>query len=263
MRAGVVVRRLIGPLCVTFAAWSSSLAAELPSVIQKIKPSIVAVGTVEKTRQPPSKFRGTGFVVGNGTYVVTNAHVVRKELNEQKKEYLAVFAGQGQGAEIRVAVKVAEDTEHDIALLKIAGAALPALQLGDSQQVREGELYAFTGYPIGTVLGLHPVTHRGIVSAITPIVIPADSSKRLNAKLIARMMSPYSVFQLDATAYPGNSGSPLYDPNTGDVVGVVNMVFVKESKESALTDPSGITYAMPAQYVKRLLETAGVGLKAR
>jgi len=61
------------------------------------------------------------------------------------------------------------------------------------------------------------------------------------------------VFQLDATAYPGNSGSPLYAPDTGEVVGVVNMVFVKGTKEAALTQPSGISYAIPSRYLIELL----------
>jgi S1-C subfamily serine protease len=62
------------------------------------------------------------------------------------------------------------------------------------------------------------------------------------------------VFQLDGTAYPGNSGSPLYDPETGLVYGVINMVFVKGTKEAALSNPSGITYAIPGTYIRGLLE---------
>ena len=62
------------------------------------------------------------------------------------------------------------------------------------------------------------------------------------------------MFQLDATAYPGNSGSPVYDPDTGEVIGVVNMVFVKSTKEAALTQPSGITYAIPSRYLVELLK---------
>jgi S1-C subfamily serine protease len=64
----------------------------------------------------------------------------------------------------------------------------------------------------------------------------------------------FAVFQLDATAYPGNSGSPLYMADTGEVVGIVNMVFVKRTKEAALTDPSGITYAIPSRYLIELLK---------
>ncbi|MCP5157413.1 MAG: serine protease, partial [Ectothiorhodospiraceae bacterium] len=81
---------------------------------------------------------------------------------------------------------------------------------------------------------------------------------QLNPTMIKRLRDPYDVFQLDATAYPGNSGSPLYDMATGAVVGVINKVFVKETKESILERPSGITYAIPARYVRALLTSAGV-----
>jgi S1-C subfamily serine protease len=66
----------------------------------------------------------------------------------------------------------------------------------------------------------------------------------------------FRVFQLDATAYPGNSGSPIYDPATGDVLGIVNMVYVKSTKEAVLAQPSGITYAVPANHVGALLRRA-------
>lgn len=64
------------------------------------------------------------------------------------------------------------------------------------------------------------------------------------------------MFQLDAVAYPGNSGSPLYDGETGEVIGVINAVFVKGAKENALKDPTGITYAIPSRYVRTLIEQA-------
>ena len=49
------------------------------------------------------------------------------------------------------------------------------------------------------------------------------------------------------------AGSPLYDPDSGEVIGVINMVFVKGTKEAALSQPSGITYAIPIQVLKELL----------
>jgi S1-C subfamily serine protease len=76
--------------------------------------------------------------------------------------------------------------------------------------------------------------------------------------MIRRLEENYSVFQLDATAYPGNSGSPLYDAETGDVIGIVSSVFVKETKEKLLRDPSGISYAIPIRHAKALLAKAGV-----
>ena len=99
---------------------------------------------------------------------------------------------------------------------------------------------AFTGFPLGMILGLHPATHRGIIAAITPFVSPAYNSKQLDVKAILRLNHPFDVFQLDAIAYPGNSGSPMYDPETGMVYGVVNSVFIRESKENLLKQPSEI-----------------------
>ena len=107
------------------------------------------------------------------------------------------------------------------------------------------------------MLGLTPVTHRGLISAITPIGIPQGKARDLNPALVRRLANDvFRVYQLDATAYPGNSGSPMFDPRTGEVIGVLNMVFVKSTKENVLSDPSGISYAIPVEYVNRLL--AGV-----
>jgi S1-C subfamily serine protease len=100
------------------------------------------------------------------------------------------------------------------------------------------------------------VTHQGIVAARTPIAIPRVSAESLTQNMLSHLSSPYDVFQLDAIAYPGNSGSPLYDIDTGKVIGVVNSVFVKGSKEAALERPSGISYAIPVTYVYDLLNKA-------
>jgi S1-C subfamily serine protease len=199
-------------------------------------------------------FVGTGFVVGDGLTVITNAHVLKGTSNIEKGEVLGVIVGKGDSTDFRIAKIVAIDTEHDLARLSISGSPLPAMALGNSEQVVEGQTFAFTGFPLGMILGLHHVSHRGTVSAITPVVTPAIDSKKLDVKMIAQLRrSSYTVFQLDATAYPGNSGSPLYDPETGVVYGVINSVFVKGTKEAAITNPSGITYAIPVKYVRDLL----------
>jgi S1-C subfamily serine protease len=181
-----------------------------------------------------------------------------EKLDVEKRELIAVFAGNTSQMEIREASKMAEDREHDLAVLKITGRPLPTVSLGSPQRVREGEIYAFTGFPIGMVLGLNAVTHRGIVSAISPIAIPQLSAQLLEKNVVARLTAPYNVFQLDATAYPGNSGSPLYDPTTGQVVGIINKVFVQESKETVIQKPSGISYAIPVNHIKELLRKLGI-----
>ncbi len=236
----------------------SVLAADLPDIIERNKKSIVGVGTVQWTRRPPGKFGGTGFVVADGRHVLTNAHVIPAGLDHEKREFLAVLTpGTDLQSQVRGAEVVSKDLVHDLALLRIQGSPLPPLRLGNSDKVREGEVYAFTGFPIGMVLGMRPVTHRGMISAITPIALPQLSSRQLTPKVIKQLKAPFDVFQLDATAYPGNSGSPLYDTNNGEVVGVLNMVFIKESKETILEKPSGISYVIPINQAKSLLRLAG------
>jgi len=55
-------------------------------------------------------------------------------------------------------------------------------------------------------------------------------------------------------AYPGNSGSPLYSPDTGQVVGIINKVFIQETKETVIQKPSGISYAIPIIHLHELLK---------
>ena len=55
------------------------VSAGLPETIEQIKASVVAVGTYQKTRSPPFVFRGTAFVVGDGTLIGTNAHVLDRK----------------------------------------------------------------------------------------------------------------------------------------------------------------------------------------
>jgi len=230
----------------------------LADTIAKIKPGIVAVGTYMPKRNPRAVFLATGFAVGDGSLIVTNAHVIPDKLDNEHMEQVAVFYHKDDNDKAIIAKEVALDKEHDLAILKVSGEQLSPLKLGSVSSVREGQLYAFTGFPIGMVLGLHSVTHRGIISAITPNVIPMLRSEQLNVKLLKRLQEPYNVFQLDATAYPGNSGSPLYDPDTGKVIGVLNKVFVQESKENVLSKPSGISYAIPVNYVENLLKAKGL-----
>ncbi len=229
--------------------------AELAQTIERNKPSVVGVGTFLKTRSPSAQFVGTGFAVADGRFVVTNAHTVNRPLDTEKLETAIVLVSKDGAPQPREASLLAVDKEHDLALLKIGGDPLPALKLGDSATVREGQMLAFTGFPIGMVLGFYPATHRGMVAAITPVVTPGLTARQLNAQMINRIRdSAYNVFQLDGTAYPGNSGSPLYDPADGTVYGIINSVFVQGTRENAISRPSGITYAIPSKYIREFLQ---------
>ena len=259
-RAALLVLLYGAGLSVSAIVAPPGMAAELPETIKQIKRSLVAVGTYQKLRQPPAKLLGTGFAVADGHHVVTSAHVLPSTLQEKPKEELAIFIARGDGkAEVRAVSVVATDKAHDVAILKVPGRALTPAELGDDRRVEEGLDIAVTGYPIGTVLGLHASTSRGIVAAITPISLPQVSPKLLDPKMIRQLREGFSVFQLDATAFPGNSGSPMYAARTGTVYGIVNSVFVKDTKERVLQDPSGIAYATPIRHARALIESLGLG----
>lgn len=236
-----------------------SQAEDATAVIERIKPSVVAVGTFERARSPQFGFRGTGFAVDDGTLIVTNAHVMPDVLDPNRMEQVGILipqAGSATGT-FREARVVAMDPGTDLALLKIGGAPLPALRIADSERVKEGQVVFMTGFPIGAALGPFAATHRGMIAAIAPIAIPQARSAELDAKSVRRLtQGSFNIFQLDTTAYPGNSGSPIYDPTTGEVLGIINMVLIKGTRESALTNPSGITYAVPAKYLTELLRKA-------
>lgn len=245
--------RFIQFFCFSTFFYMAFVQAEFVDVVAKIKPSVVGIGVHTPTSRPQNILRGTGFVIGDGTYIVTNDHVLPTLLDESLLQKMAVFIGSGKNAKVREAEIVATSSLYDLAILKVSGPALPSMTLARSDFIADGSYIAFTGFPIGGVLGLYPVTHRGIVASTTPTVVPAVSAEQINLKMLKRMRNPYLVYQLDATAYPGNSGSAMYDMKTGEVVGIINKVFVQATKEAVISNPSGITYAIPVKYLHQVL----------
>lgn len=242
-------------VCIFGLFFQSTVAvAELPETIARIKASIVAVGTFKQTNSPQFTLRGTGFAVGDGTLIATNAHVVPESADPDGPKLAIQIRGTNGDLTVWRAELRSRDKEHDLAILKIEGRKLPSLRLANSDAIQEGQGIGFIGFPIGGALGFSPVTHRGIVSSITPIALPGGNAQQLNQRLIRQLKNgAFNIFQLDATAYPGNSGSPVFNPDTGDVIGVINMVFIKSTREAALSTPSGITYAIPVNFLAELL----------
>jgi serine protease Do len=229
--------------------------AGLPETIARIKASVIPVGAFNELDNPRFGFRGTGFVVGDGNMLVTNAHVLPEPTEKEPNPKVVVQIPTGRGStELRPAHIVTVNKSRDLALLRFEGTALPALRLAPAGGAQEGTSIGFMGFPIGGLLGFSPVTHRGIISSITPISLPAPSARQLNERAIKSLRDgSFDILQLDATAYPGNSGGPVFDAETGEVVGVLNMALIKGSRESALSQPSGISYAIPVAFVHELL----------
>ena len=258
-RRAALARGLCTVAALALPGLSLPVRANLPGLIERAKPSVVIVGTFNPTDNPRFALKGTGFVVGDGNLVVTNAHVLTDGANAAAggpgtRQVVQVWQGPRQW-QMRSASVVSVDRARDLALLRFDGPPAPVLPLAEPATIREGQSIAFIGFPIGGVLGYAHVTHRGIISSITTIALPAQRAGQLNERAVQRLSEgPFEILQLDAVAYPGNSGGPVFNADTGEVVGVINMVMVKGTRESALSNPTGLTYAVPVRFVRELLE---------
>lgn len=239
-------------------------AAGLVELVASLKPSVCAVGSLNPLASPRFGFRGSGFFVGDGSLVATCWHVLPASGIGVAPEAasappgltsLAILMPAGDGGpEWREAELLASDRTHDLALLRIKGRPGVPCALAADGAAREGMEVALMGFPIGGVLGFKPVTHRGIVAAIVASSLPTRQASALTPANAARLREgSFEMLQLDATAYPGNSGGPLFDVQTQQVIGVVNMVLLKGNRESALSQPTGITYAVPVRHLRALL----------
>lgn len=162
---------------------------------------------------------GSGFVIHQDGYIVTNAHVV-----ERASEIKATFV---DGTELD-ASEVAVDRKHDLAVLKVkAQRPLPFLKLGRSDDLMQGETVIAIGNPLGYE---HTVT-TGIVSA-------------LNRELVFDPNHVYTeLIQTDASINPGNSGGPLLNI-AGELIGI----------NSAIRgDAQNIGFAIPVNQLHKLL----------
>lgn len=224
--------------------------AYMADLVSTIKASTVSVGTYYYNDVPMTRFWGTGFAIGDGSRIVTNQHVVRAIKEKKRMFHLRIFHKNLPGKGVK-AVLAAEDPFHDLAILIMERQLVPLPMAADGT-LKEGHQVAFTGYPIGFVLGLNTTTHTGIVSAIAPVILPSPHGSLIKGEMIKYLEHPWDIIQLDAVAFPGNSGSPVYRIATGQVVGVINKVFVKGKKEYALKEPTGITYAVPVRFVREL-----------
>ena len=219
-----------------------------------LRPSIVAVGSYLRTDKPTVQYFGTGFVVHDGNCVVTNAHVVAALRAADRLDHLRVyFPDMTRDVDGKEAKVLLEDTYHDVALLRFEGQAGMPVKLAPADDVDQGLSVGIIGYPTGTRLGLVPAVHKGVVSASVPAVLPLPTGVKMTPELQEALKNPYNLYQLDMIAFPGNSGSPLFDAKTGEVIGVLNMTIATKTREHLFDKPTGIAYAVPVKWVHELI----------
>jgi len=167
---------------------------------------------------------GSGFVWSDEGYIVTNRHVVANA-----DTVTITFAN---GTEV-VGVVVAEDPDSDLAVLKVdlPKDMLPPVALGDSNDVRVGQIAVAIGNPFGQNF----TTTTGIVSAIGRTIRSGNT----------RFSVP-KVIQTDAPINPGNSGGPLLN-RKGQVIGINTQII---SRTGAST---GIGFAVPINTAKQVI----------
>ena len=170
---------------------------------------------------------GTGVIIDEEGYILTNEHVI----HDADK----VTVTLPDGRELRGEIKGA-DPRSDLAVIKVDAKNLPAVDLGDSDQVKIGQWAIAVGNPFGwAVGGSEPTVTVGVISAV-------NRSLRLGGA--ARDYS--SLIQTDAAINPGNSGGPLVNLE-GQVIGINVAIF------STTGGYQGIGFAIPVNRAKSVL----------
>lgn len=222
---------------------NSSWENAIINVNKKVGPAVVYIDTVRTVKTNPmipDIFReffgpgffddyqgreyqqqgtGSGFIIRENGYVVTNYHVI------ENADKVTVNLKGGKKHDAKV---VGSDKKYDLAVLKIEAKGLPYLELGDSDKLEIGQWVVAIGNPYG----LHETVTVGIISA-------------LNRSLSSQDTHDGYLIQTDAAINPGNSGGPLVDLN-GKVIGI---------NEAILSNAQNIGFAIPSKLLQDNLES--------
>ena len=200
-------------------------ALSVSDIASKVGPSVVEVTTEEVTTNPffgqyVQSGAGSGVIITEDGYIVTNAHVVSgasqvKVRLSDKSEYDAKVVGS--------------DTKTDVAVLKIDANGLTPAVVGDSDSLKVGEFALAVGNPMGTLGG---TVTDGIISAL-------DRDITVNNETM-------NLLQTNAAVSPGNSGGGLFNER-GELIGIVNA-------KSSQTNTEGLGFAIPVKTAIQVAE---------
>ncbi len=174
-------------------------------------------------RVVPERGTGSGFIVDDRGYILTNNHVV------ENAESLEVTLADKSKVPAKL---IGRDPNNDVAIIRITvpQEKLIPLRLGDSAQLQVGQM----AIAIGNPFGLDRTVTRGVISALGRS-LQADTGRQIR-----------NVIQTDAAINPGNSGGPLLN-SRGEVIGINTAIFTPSGGSV------GIGFAIPVNTAKKLL----------
>ena len=182
--------------------------------------SVVAISTTIQSGYGSGQSSGSGFILTEDGYVITNYHVV--------EDATAIDVVMHDGTEYP-AVLIGTDAQTDIAVIKVEAAGLTAAVLGDSDKLQVGEPTVVIGNPLGSLGG---TVTNGIISALNR-TITIDGQDM-------------TVLQTNAAVNPGNSGGGMFNIN-GELIGIIN---AKSSGDAV----EGLGFAIPINIAKDIAD---------
>lgn len=198
-------------------------ALSVVDIVKKVSPATVAVRAEVSYsaygQTGVAEGSGTGFIISEDGYIVTNHHVIE---GAEKVEVLIPGQKDYVAAEI-----VGYDAQTDMAVLQVDEKDLPFVTMGDSDSLEVGELAVAIGNPFGDLAGTVTV---GVISA--------------QDRTVSIQGSTYSLLQTDASINSGNSGGPLVN-SYGEVIGITN---------AKVSEGEGIGFAIPVNAIKTVIE---------
>jgi serine protease Do len=199
----------------------TTILPSIVDVVAAVKPSVVAINTevvgYDVFNRPYTQAgAGSGWIIDESGYIVTNNHVV------EGAESITVTLDDGRTLSADMGT-VATDPLTDLAVLKVEAEDLPALVVRDSSYLRVGDWVV----AIGNALGLGISATHGIVSR-TDVSLELDEEQTL-----------YDLIQTNAAINPGNSGGPLVNM-AGEVIGIT-------SAKISASGVEGMGYAISSQ----------------
>ena len=189
--------------------------------------SVVGINTETTTnvfgQEAVAASSGSGFILSEDGYIITNCHVVDGADNIK----VVTYSGETYEAEL-----VGADSNYDVAVLKIEATGLPAVSVGDSDILKVGEEVIAIGNPLGE---LTFTMTNGIISAL---------DREINTD-----GNPQNMIQTNAAINSGNSGGPLFDMD-GNVIGVTTAKY--SGSTSSGTTIEGLGFAIPINDVLKV-----------